>query len=242
KHPPVRKSGKDFSSKPVHRDYRRKKYVFRVVLILLVMIICGAGGITGYLYLKQIDSGVTRGNEDMFARTLLPDERYPLIGKKSIEEKYTYENEDDLRADYEKARMLMKNSKYNDALLILNRINNSNAQPGIRDRVQFLVKYISGIGDRDAEMIPCEKISADPVLYRGVMISVTGIVKETYGKKGTSSMSIVPDSDKNRVVEIYSNTMSHFKVNDRLKVEGMFSQTVGKESRLYIEARSVEKE
>lgn len=242
KHPPVGKSAKDFSSKTVHLDHRRKRNVFRVVLIFFITIICGAGGISGYLYLKQIDNRVTRGNEDVFSRSFIPDDRYPLIGKKSIEEKYSYENEDELRADYEKARMLMKNSKFNDALLILNRINNSNAQPGIRDRVQFLVKYISGISDRDAEMIPCGKISADPVLYRGVMISVTGIVKEAYGKKRTSSMSIIPDSDKNRIVEIFSNAMSNYKVNDRVKVEGIFSQTVGKESRLYVEARSVEKE
>jgi hypothetical protein len=233
-------SKNDEEDSPSKKTKKEREGTRKIVLVLIVLIVMSCLVLAGIYFIKDLDFFHKEIQGDPIARTELPVERYPLIGQKSIDDQYRYNNENDLRLDYEKSRKYIKDAQYNEALLILNRIIHSNAQPSIRDRVQFLLNYIEKINDRKADTFSCDDIAADPVLYRGVMVKITGTLSNSSIKNGGTSIVIVPDSGKTTLVEVFSNSILNYKTGSRLNVEGIFSQKIGKDSRLYIEARSVE--
>ncbi|HEY1406248.1 MAG TPA: hypothetical protein VF857_06545 [Spirochaetota bacterium] len=213
---------------------RRPRIAGVIVGILIIAVASFAMYLHGFSISDQSEK------KDIITRSDIPFDHYPLIGKMAVDEKYSYSDETTLRRDYEEARKLIKSGEYNNAIKILNRILLSNAQPGVKDRAGFLHSYITGIADRPADEISCDEISLNPLLYRGTMIRVVGTVVDVIGKGDGQTMTVVPDRYGKRILEVFYNGKISCGKRSHVIVEGKFSQTIGKDSRLYVEAHAID--
>jgi tetratricopeptide (TPR) repeat protein len=81
-----------------------------------------------------------------------------------------------LRDDFFNSKQLIKNGRYNDALLVINKILNSNANMSVKERAAFLKSFIINIEDREWGDIPYREILNRPHLYGGVSVRWRGRV------------------------------------------------------------------
>ncbi|MBN2435031.1 MAG: hypothetical protein JXK07_07170 [Spirochaetes bacterium] len=121
----------------------------------------------------------------------LDNHRYPLIDTASGESRFTYKSENDLLSDYEKSRGYIKTGKHNDALLLLNRIMLSNVNISVKDRVVFLKDFIRRVEKKSYDKIDFVKLKADPELYNGFYIIMSGKVANFKSNDESSAFTLL---------------------------------------------------
>lgn len=112
-----------------------------------------------------------------------------------------------LYEDYNTARALIKKGDYNRALLLLNKINNSNASFNVKERAEFLIKFVIGIDERNFEAADYNLIKAKPYLYRGAALLVRGRVANLVEKNDSFHFTLLLDY---RSEERFSGTAAVF--------------------------------
>ena len=151
-----------------------------------------------------------------------------------------------LMDDFNTARSLIKKGQMNKAVVILNRISESNASFMVKEKVNFLVSFIMDNEERSYEGISCELLARDSYLYRGYAVDWTGKVANLKMKPESQSFTLLVDY---REGDIFSGTASVFydrvspglENGDMIRLEGIFINTVGSDGRLTVRARHIEK-
>ncbi len=184
---------------------------------------------------------------DIVDQVSLEGARYNLIeklGKKGTP--VFYYSSDQLAGEFMKAKYLAKEGKYNQSLLLLNRIYHSNANLSVKERVDFLRKFILNVEDREWEDIPFSDISDKSYLYYGSSVQWRGRVANVRRKDGGVFFNLMVDYRGEGhfagVVDVYSKRDYPALLNgDDVLVRAVFIEALGREGRLYLSAREIER-
>ncbi len=146
--------------------------------------------------------------------------------------------------DFNASKRLIKQEKYNEALMILNTLNNSNAGFRVKEKVDFLIKYVMNIRHRVFERIPIEVMLKKPHLYRGFSLKFEGKVANF--KKGDNSQEfalLVDYRERDRfsgIADVFSDLGTVGLQNgDLLLFEGIFMSSIGTVNRIQLNAKSI---
>jgi hypothetical protein len=221
------------AKKKIHKKVPLLRYIFIVLVLASVAIV-------SYLYFS---GGLTKKPEAAkFDQTDIPQGQYPIIGKQSVDERFIYVNEESVRKDFAEAKILTRDGHYNKALLILNRIMLSNAQPSVKDRVNFLRSYIRDSENRDVEQIDISTLMKDPLVYQGLLVRINGKIVEKSSREGGDAYTISADEAKGISAYIFIKHGENILIGDHVVAEGIFTQLIGNRKIPYIEARSLKRE
>ena len=148
-----------------------------------------------------------------------------------------YPSEDVLIRDFNEAKLLMKKGDFNKAAVILNKISNSNASYPVKEKSEFLIKFIIDSDERVYDDIDMKQIGEKPYLFRGCGIKLIGKVVNVKENKDGTAFSVMIDYDGKSVkgiCEIYDYSKDAIKASDTVEVRGVFIFNIGKEGRPYI--------
>ncbi len=163
---------------------------------------------------------------------------YGLINKVSKEASPEfYISGDQLQSDFNNARNLIKKGEFNRAIVILNRIINSNSSFVVKEKVEFLVRFIIESDEKEYEKFSYDDIMIKPYLYRGASLNISGRaanVKES--AKGTSFSLLVDFDGKNfkGAIDAFSKSALKVKDGDNILIKGIFYPDIGQNNRSFI--------
>ena len=165
------------------------------------------------------------------------------INKKEVSHYYTSVHK--MTDDFNRARRLIKNEKYNDAVLLLNRIYNSNVNFVVKEKVEFLLKFLINLDDRNFEAIEFKKVNKKKYLYRGYSIKWKGRVDSLKEKGGNQTFRLQVDYiSKDRFsgeADVYSDHIIKGLARDSMVVvDGVFVSILGEKKRIYLVADKVQ--
>jgi tetratricopeptide (TPR) repeat protein len=186
-------------------------------------------------------------NTDTVDKIYLGEPGYSLLNPVSREKplEFYYSNHD-VVTDFEKAKRLIKDGRYNEALLILNRLNNSNARFTVKEKFEFLIKFIVDMEDRVFENIPYNTLRSKLHLYRGFALNWEGKITNLKNTRSSQSFTLLIDYKNNDIfsgiADVYSATPYPDLANgDLVTLRGVFVNTMGDDQRLYVVAHDVKK-
>lgn len=163
---------------------------------------------------------------------------YGLINKVSKEATPEfYISGDLLQSDFNKARTLIKKGEFNRAIVILNRIMNSNSSFLVMEKVEFLIRFIIESDEKEYEKFNYDDIMIKPYLYRGASLIISGRaanVKES--AKGTGFSLLVDFDGKNfkGAIDAFCKSSSEVKDGDNILIKGIFYPDIGQNNRPFI--------
>jgi hypothetical protein len=149
-----------------------------------------------------------------------------------------------LEEDFNKSKKLIKTGKYNEALLLLNRINASNVNYDVKEKTNFLIKFVTGIEDRVFDNIPYERLKKKSHLYRGAAIIWKGRIANFKKRERGAIFTLLVDYKNNDqfkgTAEIYSELKENkLKNGDMVEVRGIFISSIGKDGSIHLSARGI---
>ncbi len=170
---------------------------------------------------------------------------YRLINK--VNRKRTpefYASAGAVKTDFNRARRLIKKGRYNEAALILNRISNSNATFSVREKCDFLIRFIMDVDYRSYEKIAPGKIKKKPWLYRGFGLSFSGKVTNLKTKPGSTGFTLLLNYRKvdifDGIAHVFLKGQNPLLENGAMvTVKGLFTGPLGSDHALSLTAREI---
>ena len=129
--------------------------------ILVIIVLTGVLSWAGYFFFKKFRTEKLQGDRhvETLASVELPPSDYRLLNR--INRKRTpefYISPQAVKKDFNRSRHLIKKGRYNEAVLILNRIYNSNATFPVREKSDFLIRFIMDVDHRSYESVAPVKL------------------------------------------------------------------------------------
>ena len=163
----------------------------------------------------------------------------------SVKAKELYVSTESLIKDYNKARHLIKSSEHNQALLILNRISESNAAFMVKEKVNFLISFIINSDERKYDAVPIGTVSKNVWLYRGYGVDWQGRVANLKMLNASRSFTLLVDY---KGKDVFSGTAGVFygydkpdiENGDMVRLKGVF-MNMSETGTLVVKARILEK-
>ena len=153
-----------------------------------------------------------------------------------------YGSASELSDDFNKAKAQIKSGKHNEALYLLNRIANSNASFPVREKAEFLIKFVNDLEYRDFETISFEKLSKKPYLYRGFSLKMKGRVANLREKNEKQFFSLLIDylnGNFSGVADVYSERSVTDLANGKtIELDSIFVNSLGN-NRMYLIAKKI---
>jgi tetratricopeptide (TPR) repeat protein len=132
--------------------------------------------------------------------------------------------------DFNQAKWLIKEGKENDAMIVLNKIDASNANFRVKERVAFLKDFINRNRERTVAKFSYRDVIQKPYLYKGINVKWQGKVAN-YKKKDGISFQLLINYSENRfdgVVEVFAPFSVKALDNGAIvTVEGIITNIVG---------------
>jgi tetratricopeptide (TPR) repeat protein len=215
-----------------------------IFVSLFIVIIISASVL--YFYrdkvLELIDyggsSGVNISGLEKIDMINLSGSGYGLVNKVSKEASPEfYISGDQVRNDFNRARLLIKEGEMNRAIIILNRIMNSNSSFIVKEKTEFLIRFIIESDERKYEKIKYEEIILKPWLYRGASVLISGqAVNVRDSAKGTGLSILVEFDGRNfkGAIDAFCKTPVQVKDGDTIEVMGVFYPEIGKNKRPFV--------
>lgn len=154
-----------------------------------------------------------------------------------------YHSVRDMTDEFNRARKLIKAEKYNDALYILNGLYNSNVNFVVKEKVDFLIKFVIDLDERDFEEVPYSLVNENKYRYRGYAIRWKGRVEKARELDESQILTIRLDSgddEPSGEADVYSGKIiPGLMKNTRVLLEGVIVDFIGKDRRAYIVSRSL---
>ncbi|MGB4269577.1 MAG: hypothetical protein WBK20_10380 [Spirochaetota bacterium] len=133
--------------------------------------------------------------------------------------------------DFNQAKWLIKEGKENDAMILLNKIDASNANFRVKERVAFLKDFINRNRERTVAKFSYRDVIQKPYLYKGVNVKWQGKVANYKKKNGISFQLLINYSENSfdGVVEVFSPFKVEALDNGAIvTVEGIITNIVGR--------------
>ncbi|MFH0976753.1 MAG: hypothetical protein V1874_13295 [Spirochaetota bacterium] len=246
------KNFKSFYGKPL--DQKIKKQVsksrfnfLKIIIIILIIFLLAAAG--GALYYFNIFKAVPIKHEtkkqlpiDTIDIALL---QYDLVDKiLKVKPPVFYYSNDEIINDFNKAKHLIKNEKNNDAIVIINKIDNSNANYRVKEKNEFLRKFISGIEYKTYSDIPPDQVFRKPYLYRDSSIKWKGKIANIKRKNTSCTFNLLIDYKKDDIFKgiidvYYEKDFKDIKNGDIVTLEGVLVNSIPSGNRLLLTADNI---
>ena len=170
--------------------------------------------------------------------------RYDLFEKMSRQRtKVFYYSNESIENDFSRAKKLIKREKYNSALLLLNKLNNSNVNMMVKERVDFLIKFVMDVEEREFESRPYKEIAQDPPLYQGVAVQWRGRVANLRRKGDSVLFDLLVDYRErdifSGVSDVYAEGDWSIANGDVVDVKAILTHVIGSDKRLYLVAKEI---
>ncbi|MEW6527439.1 MAG: hypothetical protein AB1444_12355 [Spirochaetota bacterium] len=237
---------KDFitvrSPKKVKISFRTGRPVlhFKTVALVLIIVVFLITGIVFFpsslakliqekiellFYQPSLQSG-----EDL-SQISLDGMHYDIIDKiQKVRTPEFYASNEACIQDFNRAKWLIKEGKENDALILLNKIDASNANFRVKERVAFLKDFINRTRERTVATFSYSDVMQKPYLYKGINVKWQGKVAN-YKKKDGISFQLLINYSENRfdgVVEVFAPFEVEALDNGAIvTVEGIITNIVG---------------
>lgn len=153
-----------------------------------------------------------------------------------------YQSARDMTDDFNRARKLIKAEKHNDALYILNGIYSSNVNFVVKEKVDFLVRFVMNLEDREFGEVPCGAVSENKFRYRGFAVRWKGRVDRVRDRGNSRLLAVVCEPPGGEPVEtdvFLWQAVPGLMPGSSITLEGVITDFLGKDKRIYIIARSV---
>lgn len=222
-------------------------FSFLGIVLVLFLLISGIyfnrDGIKNF-FVSGLDSIKTSPGGSL-ENIFLERERNDLINKIRKERTaiFYYSNEEVFQ-DFNSAKILIKKEKYNDALVLVNKILNSNATFIVKEKTDFLKKYILNIEDREYSNISYQNVLRNPYLYQGFIVKWKGRVANLKRKNGKSTFNLLTEYRKDDIftgiADVYADKdLAKIKNGDIIEMKAFFNSTLGNDNRIYLIAKEI---
>ncbi len=221
----------------------------RVVIIATIIIAVSiALAAVSYFAFRFADTGEKNGQGEHHLDAIgLDILRYDLIDKikKNKPPIFYYSNKEVLK-DFNDAKYAIKLKRYNDALIYINKISNSNANFRVVERVDFLRRFVLDQEDRDYSNISIQKVVRKPYLYRGTFIKWKGRIANLKRKDEKMFFNLLVDYKSDDIfagiIDVYSEKdFKGLSNGDIVGLSAAFINTIGSDNRLYLVANDIQK-
>jgi tetratricopeptide (TPR) repeat protein len=154
-----------------------------------------------------------------------------------------YESVRDMTDDFNRARKLIKAEKYNDALFVLNGLYNSNANFVVKEKVDFLIKFVIDLEDRDFDETPFAAMNKNKYRYRGFAVRWKGRIDRVRerGESQIYTIRLDPSGvDPSGDADVFSGKiLPGLRKGSLVLLEGVIVDFIGKDRRAYIVSRNL---
>jgi len=223
----------------------KKTSVFIIPIIVILLTIAFAYVIREKNPIAQITKnfGETFDGKKTISSKFLNEElevnKYPVIDKVSFQKPlFFYQNEIDLIREFKSAQMMIKQQQYNSGIIIINKIINSNANIRVKDKAEFIKKFILGVEDRKSEKIDFKEIILNPELYVGVKLSVNGKISNLKKINKSIHFNLLVDyynESFTSVVEVFSEIDNvKYSNGDVTSINGILTDVIGNEKKIVL--------
>ena len=231
---------------------RKGVSVFKPVYVffIAVIVISSAAAVTLYNYREHLnifpDEGAVKLSSESLSKIDMVDisgSGYGIINRINNDKTPEfYPSGDTLLSDFREARQLIKKGYFNQAILILNKITNSNASFPVKEKSDFLARFIMESDERVYEEIDLKRINEKPYLYRGSAVRFTGKAANVKEVKGGTVFSLMIGYDGNNfkgVCDIFDSAKSTVNNGDIVEVQGLFILNIGQGGAPYITSEKI---
>ncbi len=171
--------------------------------------------------------------------------RHDLIDKIRRESAHVfYYSNEEVVADFNNARALLKKERHNDALFMINKILNSNAGFSVKERAEFLSKYTLTVEDRSYDAVAFEDVAGKPYLYRGFAVEWTGRAANVKRRDGRLLFNLMTGhggaNTFSGIADVYcEKDVPDVSNGNTVVVRALFVNNPGGDTRPYLVAREV---
>jgi len=141
-----------------------------------------------------------------------------------------YTSGEECTRDFNHAKWLIKEGKENEAMIILNKIDASNVQMKVKQRVAFLKDFIIRNRERTVSGYLYNDVIKKPYLYKGVNVKWRGKITNYKKQDGNHTFQLLINFANDRfdgVVEVFSSTAENSITNGTIaNVEGIITNIV----------------
>ncbi len=235
--------------KPKVKKYSKYQNLKVAGVFLALVFVGGAFYLNRNILIKQLDffgnrnAVTTSVSSSEIDSIVLGSTDYGLLNrinrKKTLE---FYHSREEVLSDFRHAKKLIKGGKENKALIILNRINNSNINYVAKEKVEFLIKFIMDSHDRKYGEYNLSDIKKSPHLYRGIALLVRGRTANVSEKRGGLTFSLLVNYSKNsfsEVINIFAGDKPDIKNGETVEAKGIFMPMKNNFSSSYLLAASI---
>ena len=147
-----------------------------------------------------------------------------------------YQSIHEMTGDFDRARRLIKAGDFNRAVTVLNGLMNSNVNFVVKEKADFLLKFVINSEDRAYEEIPYRTVIEKKYLYRGYAVHWRGLVTRVRDRDESQSFTLrVDGAGTGDDADVFSRRiMSGLAKGSRVELEGVIVDFLGPEQRAYI--------
>ena len=211
---------------------------FKVLIVIVAIIVFAAMIVLFPLPLSKIIQQkiellffhrVTQTTDDL-SHISLDSMHYDIIDKiQKIKTPEFYTSSEACIQDFNRAKWLIKEGKENDAMILLNKIDASNANFRVKERVAFLKDFINRSKDRTVAVFSYNDVIHKPYLYKGINVQWQGKVAN-YKKKNGITFQLLVNYVENKfdgIVEVYAPFKVELNNGSIVTVEGIITNIIG---------------
>jgi len=254
---PVPKPGRIRLSKKIDHDSRKTNLkhlylpLFAIIIVIAVVSVLIFSQniiprITKNINLKKfIPAEQVQPAKNVMDMVTLDGAHYDIIEKYNRNKTTEfYYSSDSLKKDFKRAKEMIKEGNYNDALIILNRIHSSNIHHRVKNRIEFLRNFVLDIEDREISGYTYKQINEKPHLYRGIKVRWKGKVANLKKKNDHIACNLLIDYKTSHrftgVAELYSKQYPDTIENGNMvELVATFVNTMGEDNRIYLVAENI---
>ncbi len=228
------------------RPRRKKSRAFKIIIAIVVIICAVVVTFMSRGYWRELmESGYSldRSSAEKIDMVDISGSGYGLLNRVSREPaREFYTSPDIMIAEFNEAKRLMKKGEFNRAAMMLNKIINSNSSQVVKEKCEFLVRFIIDSDDRIYEAPDVKGLQEKPWLYRGVALDISGITaNEKKFQNGTGFTLMVDYDGKNFkwIAQVFTQKVDAVENGDSVRVEGVYISGIGTENRPYISSARI---
>lgn len=208
--------------------------LFSVVVLLLVL--------AAFFFYRRVAE--KRGGTALLDTVVLSGGEMDMLGGKKREDSAPeYITSAEVRADFLRARNMIKSGKKNEAVVLLNDIHASNAGFTVREKVDFLIRYVIDDRDRTYETLPPEKLQHAPWRYKGYAVQWQGKVANISHGEASTAFTLLLNYEEGTlagVVSVLANrAYGDLENGAPVQVQGILLGSPEKGERLYLQGRAI---
>ncbi len=229
-----------------HVPWRRVFLVLPVILVAGTLVFLGVRLVTGPgLFTGGAKrAGTSRADYSAVDRVTLGGTEYDLVKNIGPDRVAVYyQSVRDMTEDFNRSRRLIKAEQYNDALLILNGLYNSNVNFVVKEKVAFLIKFVTDLEDRDFSEVPYGDVEKNSYRYRGFAVRWKGSAGNIRERGESQVFTLRLDEPKGKgagEVDVFSpKSIPGLSGGTRVLLEGVIADFIGKDKRPYVVSRNL---